>query len=251
MTAHDPLAVAPLNVPDQVTPSRSSTRSRGFGVRSPQWLSCARPRVEAGVQARSAECFLRVAPAAAWISAVRKYRFALRVCPLRRLPALSSCPGHIPAQLHRWAALGNRVNAAGLHHNADRADPVNPRNRVQGGQHRSERGDPPIDFRGQPIQGLVEIIDLGEELLQQEGVHRAKAPDQRPLQRRQFLPQLPAREIRQNLRVRRPSDQRLHHRPPAHPHPSVSTLVTFTPASSSTFCNRLTSRLRSRVCCTR
>src|SRR5688572_17918825 len=41
-------------------------------------------------------------------NAVRSARLPFRVLPRRRLPALSSWPGHIPAQLQRWAALGNR-----------------------------------------------------------------------------------------------------------------------------------------------
>ena len=71
----------------------------------------------------------------------RRYRLPLRVFPLRRLPALSFCPGHIAPQLHKWPADGNRRHvAARFSHHADRPDPIHPRNRVQRRQHRLERG---------------------------------------------------------------------------------------------------------------
>src|SRR5215211_2128405 len=39
----------------------------------------------------------------------RSQGLPLRVFPLRRLPALSLLPGHIPAQDARWLALGKRA----------------------------------------------------------------------------------------------------------------------------------------------
>src|SRR5262245_61044805 len=44
---------------------------------------------------------------AACVSTCRSHRLPLVVRPLRRLPALSLLPGHIPAQLARWPAVGN------------------------------------------------------------------------------------------------------------------------------------------------
>src|SRR5437868_5660564 len=50
---------------------------------------------------------VRAAAHATWTSVDRSHWLPLVVLPLRRLPALWSLPGHIPAQLARWPALGN------------------------------------------------------------------------------------------------------------------------------------------------
>ena len=66
--------------------------------------------------------------------------------------------------------------ATGLSHHNRRAVPVDTGNRIQQGQHRLERAQPPIDLGRQPVQGFVQKVDLREDLLNQERVMRPKAP---------------------------------------------------------------------------
>ena len=81
---------------------------------------------------------------------------------------------------------------------------------------------------------------------------RPEPADQRPAQRRQLLAAIAPAPGRRAPAGRwcRPTNALTIARPLT-PITSVSALVNFTPASSRTFCRRLTSRLRSRVCCTR
>ncbi len=55
---------------------------------------------------------VRAADSAASVSAVRSHGFPFRVVPGRCFPALSLFPGHTPAQLARWPAVGKAVMSA-------------------------------------------------------------------------------------------------------------------------------------------
>ena len=104
-------------------------------------------------------------------------------CTVTLYPNASSCLTCRRTVRSRSRRAGKaRHVAPGLRHEADGADSINARNRVQRRQHRLERGDAPINFRRQPLERLVEVIDLGEDLFQQKRMHRPDAPHQRPLQ---------------------------------------------------------------------
>ena len=55
--------------------------------------------------------FVRAAAQADWHAMRRNQGLPLRVLLLMRLPALSLLPGQTPAQLARWAAVGNCVTS--------------------------------------------------------------------------------------------------------------------------------------------
>jgi hypothetical protein len=141
--------------------------------------------------------------------------------------------------------------AAGFSHDADRANPIHPRNGVQRRQHRFERDEPLIDLRGQPLQRFVEKIDLGEDLLDEKRVVGAKPSLQRAPQFGQLLPQLAARQLRQDAGSVVPSTSACSMARPLLPMTFVMTVVSFSSASSRTLQSRLTSWLRSRTCWTR
>lgn len=54
---------------------------------------------------------LGAAACAAWTRAARTHGLPLRVLPLRRLPALSLWPGHMPAREAKWPAVGKRLRS--------------------------------------------------------------------------------------------------------------------------------------------
>ena len=130
---------------------------------------------------------------------------ALVVARAEPRPAREMALPRKPAHVH--ADLGN-------HHLA--GPRVDPRNRVQSPQGVGERDEQPLDLRTYGVDGLVEVVQMGEALVDEERVMRTKPPSQRLPQRRQFRAQLATRQLGQHLRRRGARDQRLQHGSPGH-----------------------------------
>ena len=108
--------------------------------------------------------------------------------------------------------------AAGFRHDADRADAIDPRNRVQSGQHRFEWAQAPIDFRRHATDRLVEEVDLRQDPLDEKRVVRPKPALQGAPEVSQFLAQPSSRQVGQDHRVGGPVHERTEHRPSTDAH---------------------------------
>jgi len=118
-----------------------------------------------------------LAARAASINAVRSQRLPWRVRPERCLPALSWWPGHRPLPLAACLALGKAVmsNAELGDHDLGGAvvhagDGIEPGGK---GRHGGVDGAEGLD-------SFVQVVEVGEELADEEGVVGVEAGDQRP-----------------------------------------------------------------------
>src|SRR5215218_7025513 len=118
------------------------------------------------------------------MSATRSHREPLRVVPARCLPADSLLPGQIPAQLAKCPAEGNWPMSVPISARMTSAvrwlTPGMVINRASSG----ERGDHPGDLVAEPVDGLVEVVQVRQQLAEQQGVMGAEAALQRLPQRR-------------------------------------------------------------------
>src|SRR5262245_6634969 len=78
-------------------------------------------------------------------------------------------------------------------HDRDRADSIDTGNDVQGGERRLERDYAPIDFRRHACDGLLEEVDLCQDLFEEACMMRPKAPLQSTVQGGQLLSQYASR----------------------------------------------------------
>ena len=109
-----------------------------------------------------------------------------------------------------------------------------------------ERDEAPLDLLGEPLDSVLEILDVREQLTDEERVVRVKVTLQRFAKLRELLAQLAFGELGKDRRIagapRRARRASLARRPRARPRPPSSSL---TPASWRTLSRRWTSRVRS------
>src|SRR5438093_6588014 len=100
---------------------------------------------------------------------VRSHLLPFRVFPLRRFPALSSLPGHMPAQLARWPAVGNTAMSVPI--SARMVSAVRrwtPGDRHQALDLRGERAELLRDVGANGGDRVLEVVEVGEDLAEQE-----------------------------------------------------------------------------------
>jgi hypothetical protein len=141
------------------------------------------------------------------------------------LPALSWLPGQRPAQLaaclavgkdrHIDAELGDEHLGGALVHAADGVEP---------GECLGEGRHDAIDLGADGLDGLVQVVEVGEELADEEGVVGAEVADQKP-QGRPLLAQLAAGETREDLGVGGAAHQGIEQARPEAPNRRVATEV--------------------------
>jgi hypothetical protein len=121
-----------------------------------------------------------MAPRALSTSAARSVRLAKRVRPLRRLPALSWLPGQRPAQDAAWPAVGKRTHvAAEFGEDGLGRAPRDPGNGVEPGQRVAVRRGERRDVAITSGDGVIEELDVMEELREHEAVMGRHAPGER------------------------------------------------------------------------
>jgi hypothetical protein len=69
-----------------------------------------------------------------------------------------------------------------------------------------------------PFDGLIEEVDLRQDLLEEKRMVRSKAPLQGPLEGGEFLAQLPSGQVGQDPRIGRARDEGPEHRAAADAH---------------------------------
>src|SRR6266700_896941 len=110
-----------------------------------------------------------MAACAASTRAVRSQGLPLRVRPLRRLPALSLLPGHMPAHEARCRALGKRRISAPISARMTRVlAPLNPWNRLQALELCLKGAQTLSNLPAQMRNRFVHTVNMGELLLDQE-----------------------------------------------------------------------------------
>jgi hypothetical protein len=129
---------------------------------------------------------------AASLSAAFSHLEPLRVRPERRLPADWSLPGHLAGP--RGQVPGGREDT---HVDADLGDDhlggagLDAWDRAQKLNRWGERGELRLDRLGEPLDLLVEEVEVGEDRPDQQGVQRVEAALERLFERRIFLRSLP------------------------------------------------------------
>jgi hypothetical protein len=124
---------------------------------------------------------------------------------------------------------------------------ANPRDRVEPVHHRPERAQHLLDLRRHRGDRLVEIVDVGQQLTDEESVVTAEATRQGGAQGRELRASPAAGELRQNVGSVVPATSALSIARPDTPRMSLATVASLMPASSSTLCSRLAWRTRSWV----
>jgi len=85
---------------------------------------------------------------------------------------------------------------------------------VEAGEFVGEGGHGDVDLAADGGDGLIKVIEVGQELTDEEGVVGAEAAGERLTQRGQLPPQLAAGEVSEEGGVRRARDQGVEHRAP-------------------------------------
>src|SRR5438034_7921210 len=99
---------------------------------------------------------------AASLSASLSHFEPLRVRPERRLPADWSLPGHCPAQEARWRSLGKTDMSTPISARMFSAVRLDPVERAQELNRRPERVQLLLDRVREPLDLLVEEVEVGE-----------------------------------------------------------------------------------------
>ena len=111
-----------------------------------------------------------------------------------------------------------------------------------------ERGDGLLDARGQLVDLSIQRIDRGQHHPTNLCAVIVEVTGQRFLQHRDLAAHRPARQLRENLRITLPTDQRIEHRPTGHPPWMLAiTELSLICESSRTFPSRCLLRVRFRV----
>jgi hypothetical protein len=131
-------------------------------------------------------------------------------------PALSRLSGQIAAQLARCPSVGDAHVGPDLGHDHLGHAAANPGDRVQPLHDRRKRAQHLLDLRGDGPDRLIEIVDVGQDLADEEGMVPAEPPRERRAQGRQLRAQRAPGELRQDRRVGRARHQRGEHRPARH-----------------------------------
>jgi hypothetical protein len=76
-----------------------------------------------------------------------------------------------------------------------------------------ERGDLLLDLRGEPLDRLIEEVDVREDLADDQRVLVPEATDERLAQRRDLLAQLAVCQVREDLGIGGALAERVEHRP--------------------------------------
>ena len=147
---------------------------------------------------------MRVAALAASVSVARSHLEPLRVLPERRLPADSFVAGAHAGP--RGEVFGGRERA---HVDADLGDQhlggalLDAGDRHQQLTLAGERGDPLLDLVREPVDRLVEEVDVREDLPDDQRVLGLEAALERLAERGDLLAQLPVREVGEHVGVGR------------------------------------------------
>src|SRR5947208_1234425 len=122
--------------------------------------------------------------------------------PLSRLPALCWLLGHRPAQEARCPALGKRLMSGPISARmALAATAFDPWDGLQQLQGRLERRQAALDLSLHLRDGLLQELDVPEDLPDQHQMVRLDPATQRLPQLRQLSPQGPTRQVGQHLGV--------------------------------------------------
>src|SRR3954454_3806053 len=148
---------------------------------------------------------------AASSSAKSSHLEPLRVLPERRLPADWSLPGHWPArgEVPRGREPGH-VGADLSDHRFGTAA-LDADGCAQQLNRRRERADLLLDRVRESVDLRIEEVDVREDRADPERVMGVEATFQRLAQRRDLLAHLPARELREYLRVGGSTNERVEH----------------------------------------
>ena len=169
--------------------------------------------------------------------------------PERRLRADWSLPGHWPAHDARCRGDAKRAMSTPISARMHSAPRCWIRRSCTAFNGRRERADLLLDGVREPVDLLVQEVDVREDRPDPERVMRVEVPGERFTQLRDLLAHLPARELGEHVRVSRARDERASSvsRPdlPITPAATQSRLI---PASSRALWSRLTSRERSWIC---
>ena len=112
----------------------------------------------------------------------------------------------------------------------------------------NERGDQLVDADLEPGDGLIEVVEVGEDLAHDKRVVRPEAADQRRLQLGELGPQPPPGQLGEHLGVAGAGDERVEHVPPRTTQDVARHADdNFTPASWRTLSSRCASRVRSSI----
>src|SRR4051812_1243340 len=158
-----------------------------------------------------------MAAIAASLSAALSQREPLRVRPERCLPAERSLPGHCPAQEAKCRALGNTVMSGPISAMITSALRRWTPGIVQSSSTAcAKRGDALLDRLREPVDLLVQEVQVREDRADQQRVQVVKAALERLLELRQLLTQPALGQLGEDLGIGRPRDQCVEHRAPGH-----------------------------------
>jgi hypothetical protein len=119
---------------------------------------------------------------------------------------------------------------------------------AQQSDRRLERGDALLDRVREPLDRLVQEVQVGEDRADQQRVQVAKAPLERFTQRGHLLPQPALANSTRSLGSVLPARSASSIARPQAPSRSDATQSSLTSVSSSALCNRWASRWRSSIC---
>ena len=143
---------------------------------------------------------------------------------------------------HVGADLGDDVlRGAGL-------DPAQRAQQLNGGL---ERAQLLLDRVGQPLDLLIEEVQVRQDRADQQRPAGVEAALERLLELRDLLAQLAPGQLGQDLRVGRARAERVEHVPADLPRMSVATQSSLILDGLSALCSRLASRWRSLICAAR
>src|SRR5438445_7890835 len=119
--------------------------------------------------------------------------------------------GEVPGareDAHVDADLSDHHLRGPLFHTGDRTDPL---------QVLGKGGEKQANLLADGLDGLLDVVDMRQDLAEEKGVMRAKAPTERLPEGGELLAERAAREVGQCVGIRGPAHEGIKHRAPRHP----------------------------------